>query len=84
MTLFSPETIFFTLRKITPVVPDVIQTDQEGTDILLPLVIKIQSGSVHVSWPWITGEMIAFTLLKQTEVEGGENTAGGEGHSSQL
>lgn len=84
MTLFSPETIIFTIIRITPVVPDLILNDQEGTDSVLPVVIKIQSGSVHVSWPWITGEMISFTLLKQTEVEGGEDTAGGEGHSSQL
>lgn len=51
---------------------------------MLPVVLKIQSGSVHASWPWITGEMISFTLLKQTELEGGEDTVGGEGHSSQL
>lgn len=63
---------------IIPVVPNLVLNDYEGTDILVSVVIKILSGSVHISWAWLTGEMISDTLLKQTEVEGGE------GHSSQL
>lgn len=49
---------------------------KESTDFLVSVVIKILSGSVHISWAWLTGEMISYILLKQTEVEGGEDTAG--------